>query len=75
MESGRMNFAVILGGAVNPQILLPTASTIPYTAIGIALVILVSFGMVKLGSSKPLPTYALSSGPGRGMVRHGQNAS
>jgi len=53
---GIMIFAVILGATMNPQIVLSTASMIPYIAAGIALVILVSFAMLKIRSSKPLPT-------------------
>jgi len=53
---GIMIFAVILGATMNPQIVLSTARMIPYIAAGIALVILVSFAMLKIRSSKPLPT-------------------
>ena len=53
---GIMIFAVILGAIMNPQIVLSTAKVVPYIAAGIALVILVSFVMLKIRSSKPLPT-------------------
>jgi hypothetical protein len=55
---GVMIFAVVLGGIMNPQIVLSTVSEIPYIAAGVALVILIAFVMLKIRSSKPLPTDA-----------------
>jgi len=55
---GIMVFAVVLGAIMNPQLVLSTTSKIPYIAAGIALVILVSFVLLKIRSSKPLPTVA-----------------
>jgi len=55
---GIMIFAVILGAIMNPQIVISTANEIPYIAAGIALVVLISFAMLKIRSSKPLPTDA-----------------
>ena len=55
---GIMIFAVILGAIMNPQIVISTANEIPYIAAGIALVVLISFAMLKFRSSKPLPTDA-----------------
>jgi LexA-binding, inner membrane-associated putative hydrolase len=56
LSIGIMVFAVVLGAFMNPQIVLSTASKIPYVAAGIGLVVLVSFVMLKTRSSKPLPT-------------------
>jgi hypothetical protein len=53
---GIMIFAVVLGAIMNPQVVLSTASEVPYIAAGIALVIFVSFVLLKIRSSKPLPT-------------------
>jgi len=41
---------------MNPQIVISTTSKIPYIAAGIALVALVSFVILKINASKPLPT-------------------
>ncbi len=51
---GIMIFAIILGGIMNPQVVNATISKIPYIAAGIALVILVSFVMLKIYSSRSL---------------------
>lgn len=53
---GLMIFAVTLGAIMNPQVVLSTASDIPYIATGVAVVILVSLVMLKIRSMKPLPT-------------------
>lgn len=53
---GMMIFAVILGAIMNPQLLTSTISKGPYIAAGVALVFLVSFVMLKISSSEPLPT-------------------
>jgi hypothetical protein len=49
-------FSVILGGVMNPQVVSSTASKVPYMAVGVAVVALVSFVFLKVRSSKPLPT-------------------
>jgi uncharacterized membrane protein len=54
LSIGVMIFAVILGGLMNPQIVLSTAGELPYIGAGTALVILVSFVVLKVRSSKPL---------------------
>jgi hypothetical protein len=48
--------SVILGGVMNRQIVISTASDVPYIAAGIALLALVSFVLLKVRSSRPLPT-------------------
>lgn len=53
---GLMIFAVTLGAIMNPQVVLSTASDIPYIATGVAVVILVSLVVLKIRSMKPLPT-------------------
>jgi len=53
---GIMIFAVVLGGVMNPQVALSGLSEIPYIAAGGALVILIAFVLLKIRSSKPLPT-------------------
>jgi hypothetical protein len=60
---GTMIFAVILGAILNPQVVLSTAGKIPYIAAGIGLVTLVSFVLLKIRSSKPLPTDATKEPP------------
>ena len=52
---GDMIFAVGLGAAMNPQIVISTIGTFPYIAAGLVLVLLVSFILLKTYSSKPLP--------------------
>jgi hypothetical protein len=47
---------VILGGIMNPQIVISTASELPYIVVGIALMALVSIVFLKVRSSRPLPT-------------------
>jgi hypothetical protein len=53
---GIMIFAVVLGGIMNPQVVLSDVSEIPYIAAGVALVVLIAFVLLKIRSSKPLPT-------------------
>jgi hypothetical protein len=53
---GIMIFAVVLGGVMNPRVALSGLSEIPYIAAGGALVILIAFVLLKIRSSKPLPT-------------------
>lgn len=51
-----MILAVVLGGIMNPQSVILTINKIPYIAAGIAIVLFVSFVVLKANSSKPLPT-------------------
>ena len=51
-----MIFAIILGAIMNPQIAIPTISKMPYISAGIALALFVSIVMLKIYSSKPIPT-------------------
>ena len=60
---GVMILALILGGIMNPQIVLSTVSEFPYIAAGVALVILVAFVLLKIRASKPLPTDASKEPP------------
>lgn len=53
---GMIIFSLILGGVLNPQVVYSTANQIPYIATGVALVLLISLTMLKIRSSKPLPT-------------------
>ncbi|HZW84694.1 MAG TPA: metal-dependent hydrolase [Nitrososphaerales archaeon] len=55
---GIMLFALVLGAVMNPQVVLSTASDLPYIAAGIGLVVLASFAVLKIRSSKPVPTDA-----------------
>jgi hypothetical protein len=50
-----MVLAVALGAIMNERIVTSTVSTFPYIAAGIAFVFLVSFILLKINSSKPLP--------------------
>jgi hypothetical protein len=53
---GIIVFSVILGAVMNPQLAVSKASELPYLAAGIALVALVSFVLLKVKLSRPLPT-------------------
>ncbi|HWY28123.1 MAG TPA: metal-dependent hydrolase [Candidatus Sulfotelmatobacter sp.] len=53
---GMIIFALILGGIMNPQVVYSIANQIPYIATGVALVLLISLTMLKIRSSKPLPS-------------------
>jgi hypothetical protein len=53
---GIIVFSVVLGGVMNPQVVVSTASELPYVAAGIALMALVAFVLLKVKMSKPLPT-------------------
>jgi hypothetical protein len=55
-SAGIIVLSVIIGGVMNPQIAVSTASQIPFMAVGVALVALVSFVLLKVKSSRPLPT-------------------
>jgi hypothetical protein len=56
ISAGIIVLSVILGGVMNPQIVISTLSEVPYIAAGIALLASVSFVLVKVRSSQPLPT-------------------
>jgi hypothetical protein len=56
LSAGIIVLSVVLGGLMNPQVVLSTASKIPYMAVGVTVVGLVSFAFLKIRSSKPLPT-------------------
>ncbi len=56
LSTGIMIFAVFLGAVMNPQVVISTTSKIPYVAAGTVLVIFVSFIILRISSSKPLPT-------------------
>ncbi|MHB1908956.1 MAG: metal-dependent hydrolase [Nitrososphaerales archaeon] len=56
LSIGIMILAVILGAFMNPEVVISTANKIPYIAAGLASVLLVSFVLLKISSSKPLPT-------------------
>jgi hypothetical protein len=58
LSIGIMIFAVILGGIMNPQVVLLDVSGIPYIAAGVALVVVIAFVLLKIRSSEPLPTDA-----------------
>jgi len=51
-----MIFAIILGAIMNPQAAFSTISKMPYISAGIALALFVAIVMLKIYSSKPLPT-------------------
>jgi hypothetical protein len=56
LSAGVLVFSVILGGVMNPPIAMSTLAEIPYIAAGMALLAVVSFAMLRLKSSAPLPT-------------------
>jgi archaellum biogenesis protein FlaJ (TadC family) len=56
LSVGIIVLSVVLGGLMNPQVVLSTASKVPYMAVGVTAVTLVSFVFLKVRSSKPLPT-------------------
>jgi hypothetical protein len=49
-----MIVAIILAAIIKPQAVISTLSIIPYIAAGIVLLILVSFAILSIHSSKPL---------------------
>jgi len=53
---GIMVSSVVLGVIMNPQAVLSTISMFPYIAAGIALMALVAFVLLKVKTSRPLPT-------------------
>ena len=55
LSTGVMILAVALGAIMNKQIVISTVSTFPYIAVGIVVVFLVSFILLKKNSSKPFP--------------------
>jgi hypothetical protein len=56
ISAGIIVLSVVLGGVMNPQIVISTVSNVPYIAAGIAVVALVAFVLLKVKSSRPLPT-------------------
>lgn len=53
---GIIVFSVILGAIMNPQVVISKASELPYLGAAIALMALVASVMLKVKSSRPLPT-------------------
>ena len=56
LSVGIIVFSVILGGVMNPQIVVSTAQEIPYIAVGVTVLALVSFAFVKVKTSRPTAT-------------------
>jgi hypothetical protein len=56
LSTGDMILAVALGAIMNPSIVISTVKMIPYIAVGVATVFLISFVILKIYSSKPLPS-------------------
>ncbi len=56
LSAGVLIFSIVLGAIMNPQTAMSTLSEIPYIAAGTALLIVVSFAVLKTRSSGPLPT-------------------
>lgn len=56
VSTGVIILSVILGGAMNPRVVVSTASEIPYIAAGIAEIAFVSLVLLRVRSSRPLPT-------------------
>jgi hypothetical protein len=56
LSAGTLVFSIILGAVMNPEIAASTLSEIPYIAAGMALLVGVSFGILKIKSSAPLPS-------------------
>jgi uncharacterized membrane protein len=56
VSTGIIVFSVVLGAVMNPKVVVSTASGLPYLAAGIALMALVAFVLLKVKSSRPLPT-------------------
>jgi hypothetical protein len=55
VSTGIIVLSVILAGVMNPQVVISTASGIPYIAAGIGVVALVSFILLRVRSSKVSP--------------------
>jgi hypothetical protein len=56
LSAGTLVLSIILGAIMNPQIALSTLGEIPYIATGMALLVVISFAILKVKSSAPLPT-------------------
>ena len=56
ISDGIMIFSLILGAIMNPQIVISTISEIPYISAGVAVILFVSFVVLKINTSKPLPS-------------------
>jgi hypothetical protein len=56
LSAGTLVFSIILGAVMNPEIAAATLSEIPYIAAGMALLVGVSFAILKIKSSAPLPS-------------------
>src|SRR5271157_4859771 len=56
LSLGIIVLSVILGGVMNPKIVVSTASKIPYIAVGVTVLALVSFVFLKVKTSGPVPT-------------------
>ncbi len=56
VSAGTLVFSMILGGIMNPEVVASTLSEVPYIATGAALVAVVTFAILKVKSSGPLPT-------------------
>jgi hypothetical protein len=55
LSVGIIVLSVILGGVMNPQIVISTASSLPYIGAAIMLLALISFVLLRVRSSRPLP--------------------
>jgi hypothetical protein len=56
LSIGIMLFSLLLGAVMNPQIVISMASKLPYLLAGIGLVAAVSIVLLKVKSSRPVPT-------------------
>jgi hypothetical protein len=55
LSFGIIIFAVFLGAIVNPQVAMSALSDIPYIATGMATLTVISFALLRIRSSRPLP--------------------
>jgi LexA-binding, inner membrane-associated putative hydrolase len=56
LSIGLIIFAIFLGAIMNPQVATSALSDVPYIATGMALLTVVSFAIVRIRSSGPLPS-------------------
>jgi len=56
LSAGILVFSIVLGAVMNPQVAMSTLSELPYIAAGMVLLVVVSFVVLKVKSSGPLPT-------------------
>jgi len=56
LSAGVLVFSIFLGAIMNPGVAVSTLSEIPYIATGVALLVFVSFAILKIKSSGPLPS-------------------